>query len=124
VKRLRLRFQSDLSTVLHVEGTSTALWESDFLTVALSPKAQSNPKSSLVWNSFEFCIAVSSDRQSISAKEHENSFPYVNFAKTNTHWQSNHRSNLESFSTGVKAPSQHESLEHHGCRQQPCANLH
>lgn len=46
--------------------------------------------------------------QSIRAKEHDNSFPYVSLAKTNRCLQLSHQNNLEAVNTGARAPSQHE----------------
>lgn len=57
---------------------------------------------------FELCIAGSSDMQSIRAKEHDNSFPYVSLAKTNRYWQLSHQNNLEAVNTGARASSRHE----------------
>lgn len=57
--------------------------------------------------------------QSIRAKEHDNSFPYVSLAKTNRCWQLSHQNNLEAVNTGARAPSQHEEEDQAQTRHKP-----
>ena len=86
--------------------------------MTVSPKSQTKFRVFFGLEQFQFWTAVSSDMQSVRAKEYEkNSFPYVCSAKTNTHWQLYHQSHLEVFIAGARPSFQHESLEHRACRQ-------